>query len=100
MTRVFQTSDGLLVLGLVDGGPADRAGIQPIKLRIVPLWRGVGARLDPETADVIAAVDGKRVKNVEELLTEVEAHAPGDVVTLTIIRQGRARDIPVTLGKS
>ena len=37
---------------------------------------------------------------VDELLTEVEAHAPGEVVTVTVVRNGRAKDIPVTLGRS
>jgi S1-C subfamily serine protease len=100
ISRVFTTNDGLLVLGLADGGPAERAGIQAIKLRVVRHGMALVRRLDPESADLIVAVDGKRVHSVEELLTEVEAHAPGGVVNLTIIRQGHTRDVPVTLGKS
>jgi S1-C subfamily serine protease len=49
---------------------------------------------------VIVAVDGKRVKNVEELLTIVESHAPGEEVTLTVIRDGKTITVPVTLGQS
>ena len=57
-------------------------------------------RLDPDSADVIIAVNGTRVQNVEELLTEVELHAPGEVVVVTVIRGGRALDVKVTLGAS
>src|SRR6185437_15183796 len=35
VTRVFTTSQGLVVLDLVENGPAARAGIQPIKLKVV-----------------------------------------------------------------
>ena len=44
--------------------------------------------------------DTPRDEMRRELLTEVEAHAPGDVVTLTVIRGDRKRDVKVTLGKS
>jgi S1-C subfamily serine protease len=100
VTRVFSTSEGLLVLGLAEDGPAERAGVQPIRMRAYRYGGAIVRRLDPESADVIVAVDGKRVRNVDELLTEVEAHSPGEVVTLTVLRSGRARDIPVTLGRS
>jgi S1-C subfamily serine protease len=100
VTRVFTTNEGLLVLSLAEGGPAEAAGIEPIRARIYRYGGMPVRRLDPETADLIIAVDGKRVRNVDELLTEVESHAPGDVVTVTVIRGGRAKDIPVTLGRS
>lgn len=100
ITRVFTTNEGLLVLGLVENGPAERAGIQPIQTRVVRYGSALVRRLDPESADMIVAVNGKRVRSVEELLTEVESHAPGEVVTLTVLRDGRTIDVPVTLGQS
>ena len=100
VTRVFATSDGLLVLALADGAAAERAGIEPIRAKLYRYGGSVVRRLDPESADLIVAVEGKRVKTVEEMLTEVEAHAPGEVVTVTVVRGGRAREISVTLDKS
>ena len=47
---------------------------------------------------MIVAIDGTRVQNVDELLTEVEAHAPGDVVKVTVLRGGKLVDVPVKLG--
>ena len=100
VTRVFTTNEGLLVLAVAEDGPAAAAGIRPIRTRVMRYGSQLIQRLDPETADMIVAIDGKRVRNVEELLTEVEAHSPGQTVTVTVIREGRAKDISVTLGQS
>ena len=100
ITRVFTTSEGLIVLGVTEGGPAERAGIQPIKLKLMRYGAAIVRRIDPESADIIVAIDGKKVHNVDELLTEVEAHSPGQVATVTVIRNGRTMEIPVTLGRS
>ncbi|MGE3819524.1 MAG: S1C family serine protease [Isosphaeraceae bacterium] len=100
ITRVFTTAEGLLVLGLVDGGPADRAGILPIRLRVENRGGFRVRRLDPSTADLIVAVDGKRVRSVEDLLIAVESHAPGETVQIGIVREGEVMEIPVVLGAS
>ncbi len=98
--RVFATEVGLLVGDVVEGGPSDRAGIQPIQARVQQIGPFRVRRLDPDTADIIVAVDGRRVRNNDELLNEVEAHAPGDVVVLTVIRGRQQRDVRVRLGQS
>jgi S1-C subfamily serine protease len=98
--RVLVTDVGLLVGEVVEGGPADRAGIQPIQARFERVGPFRVRRLDPDTADIIIAVNGKRVRNSDELLNEVEAHAPGESVTLTVVRAGRRRDVRVVLGQS
>ena len=55
--------------------------------------------LDPDSADLIVAVDHKRVRTVEELLTEVEKHRPGETIRLTVVRDGKPTDIFVLLGQ-
>ncbi|SIO66473.1 serine protease, S1-C subfamily, contains C-terminal PDZ domain [Singulisphaera sp. GP187] len=100
ITRVFTTNEGLVVLGLVEDGPAERAGIQPIQVKVVRYGGALVRKLDPESADVLVAIDGKAVHNVDELLTEVESHAPGQVAKVTVRRGGRTLEIRVTLGKS
>jgi S1-C subfamily serine protease len=100
VTRVYRHNDGLLVLGLVDGGPADRAGLRSIGVKVVRTAFGPVRRLDPDSADVIVAIDGKPVTTVDDLLNEVESHAPGDCVTVTVLRAGRSVDVAVTLGES
>jgi S1-C subfamily serine protease len=100
LTRVYRTSDGLLVLGLVEGGPAEQAGLRPIQVKRYRYGNYVTSRPDPESADLIVAIDGKPVKTYEDVLTEVEAHAPGEKVVVTVIRKGKKVEVPVKLGRS
>jgi S1-C subfamily serine protease len=101
ITRVFATREGLLVVNLVEGGPAEQAGIQPIRMREERLAPGIIRRsLDYESADLIVAVEHKRVRTVEELLTEVEKHSPGTTIRITVVRDGKPVDVPVRLGRS
>ncbi len=100
LTRVYRTAEGLLVLGFVEGGPADRAGFRPLRFRKVRQGRSIVSRPDPESCDLIVAVDRKPVATYDELLVELEGHEPGQVVTVTVLRDGRKVDLPVTLGES
>jgi S1-C subfamily serine protease len=100
IAKVYATGEGLLVMAIVEGGPADRAGVQPVRMKIE---RGPGyirKSLDPDSADLIVAVDHKRVRTVDELLTEVEKHRPGENIRLTVVRDGQPVDIVVVLGQS
>jgi S1-C subfamily serine protease len=101
ISRVYATGEGLLVVALVEGGPAERAGILPVSFKVEQIAPGIIRRsLDPETADLIVAVEHKRVKTVEELLTEVEKHRPGTTIRVTVVRDGKPIDINVRLGQS
>ncbi|MEM6329903.1 MAG: PDZ domain-containing protein, partial [Planctomycetota bacterium] len=83
-------------------GPADRAGLRGF--RIVRSERRVGPRLyvqtsiDRDYADTIVAIDGTRVTTHTEFLEIMDRHQPGDTVTLTILRDGRPQQAPLTLG--
>jgi len=101
ITRVYATGEGLLVVTLVEGGPAERAGIQPIRMKVErPLPGYIRKTLDPDSADLIVAVEHKRVRSVEELLAEVEKHRPGETIRVTVVRAGKPIDIEVRLGQS
>jgi S1-C subfamily serine protease len=101
ITRVFATREGLLVVNLVEGGPAEHAGIQPIRIRAEQLAPGIIRQsLDYDSADLIVSVEHKRVRTVEELLTEVEKNKPGAIVRVTVVRDGKRVDVPVRLGRS
>jgi S1-C subfamily serine protease len=101
ITRVYSTEDGLLVLDLLEGGPAEAAGIRPIRVRLQQIAPGVvRPSIDRQSADLLVAVEHKRVHTVEELLTEVEKHRPGDTVRITVIRAGKPVDVSVQLGRS
>lgn len=101
LTRVYTTDQGLLVLALVEGGPAEQAGIRPIQMKVERIGPGFIRRsLDPDSADLIVAVEHRRVRTLDDLFTEVEKHQPGDTVRITVVRDGKPMDIPVKLGSS
>jgi putative serine protease PepD len=74
------TRDGALVLNVEPGGAAAKAGIRE--------------------QDVVIAVEGKRVGSSEELVVAVDAHNPGETVTVQIVRDGSSRDVKVTLDEA
>lgn len=98
--RYLATGKGLLVVSMVEGGPAEQAGIQGVKVRVEQGPGFIRRSIDPDTADLIVAVEHHRVFTLEELLTEVEKHHPGDVVRVTVVRDGKPMDIQVRLGQS
>ena len=70
---------GVLVVGAVDGSPADRAGIS--------------------AGDVVLKFSGKHVKKIEELRKYILSMKVGDSVQVTILRDGEKLDIKTTLGE-
>ncbi|MBI4504957.1 MAG: trypsin-like peptidase domain-containing protein [Chloroflexi bacterium] len=81
------TKRGVLVREVTEGGPAAKAGL-----------RGGGD--EPAKGDVITAIDSRPVTKVEDIITYLDAQkAPGDTVTLTILRGGQQQQLQVTLGE-
>lgn len=75
------TTNGAVVSSVAAGGPAAHAGIEP--------------------GDVIVAIDGKAIPNADAAIVGVRAnHKPGDVVQVTISRNGSLKTVAVTLGAS
>ncbi len=84
---------GVLVDEVVEGGPADEAGV-----------RGGDSSATIEGAnfkvggDIIVAVDGRRVSGMEEVISAIDEAAPGDEMKLTVRRGDETEEIVVTLG--
>ena len=96
--RVFETEEGLLVERLTPGGAAEQSGVRgPTLLR---QRRGpfVFERLDRSSADLIIAVDGKKVQTVADFREAIESLKPGDIVQLTVLRQDQQINVRVQLG--
>ncbi|MGE4272513.1 MAG: S1C family serine protease [Desulfitobacterium sp.] len=49
--------------------------------------------------DVITHIDGVKVENSTELISEIYKHNVGDQVTLTFVRNGQTKEVKVTLGE-
>ena len=72
--------DGRVVIAGIDRtGPAARGGVR--------------------AGDTVVAINGDRVESSRGLIRSVAAVAPGNTVKLTVRRQGRELDIPVTVGR-
>ncbi|MGA7157649.1 MAG: trypsin-like peptidase domain-containing protein [Acidobacteriaceae bacterium] len=68
--RVYGFPNGGVIVGeVVPGGPAAKAGVQP--------------------NDVIVSVDGRPIKNGDELISIISDKHPGSTVSLGIIRSGK-----------
>ncbi|MCB9603116.1 MAG: trypsin-like peptidase domain-containing protein [Sandaracinus sp.] len=81
---------GLLVLGLVEGSGAAQAGLVP-------------TRRDPMTGtlilgDVIVAVDAELVDDSLDLYRILDRKEVGEVVTVTVVREGQRVELSVRLG--
>jgi S1-C subfamily serine protease len=102
ITRVYQVEQGLVIATLAPDGPAERAGLRGFRLVRQQQRRGPfvyeETQIDRSTADLIIAVEGRQVRVADDLLSIVDQKRPGEEVVLTVIREGREIQVPVTLG--
>jgi S1-C subfamily serine protease len=102
ITRVGETEQGLKIVTLVPGGPAERAGLRGF--RVVRRQKRAGLfvieeqTIDRDYADLIVAVDGQPVRTADDLLSVIESKKPADEVVVTVVRQGRQLSVGVVLG--
>ena len=83
---------GAYVSSVVEGGPADKAGIRGgnVPSSVQGLYKG---------GDLIIAVDGQPIKDFSELMSYMVVNKnPGETITFTLLRDGRTLDIDVVLG--
>jgi S1-C subfamily serine protease len=89
------TDTGALVQSVVDGSPAEKAGLRAGVDKIT--FQG---QSDIATGgDLIVGVDGKPLTREHDLADEISAHATGERVSLTLYRDGARRTLDVELGK-
>jgi S1-C subfamily serine protease len=99
--------NGAYVTSVVPGGPADKAGLKA-GTQVIPQGNSQNnPQNNPQSSlgslsaggDLITAIDGNPIKTFDEMLSYLVEHkAPGDTVTLTILRGDQKLDVPVTLG--
>ena len=70
---------GVLVAGLERNSPAARAGLR--------------------AGDLVLAIDGSRIETSRALVRTVAAAPPGQMLRLTVLREGREREVPVQVGR-
>ena len=75
--KALGTNQGVMVSKIHPGGPADKAGLK--------------------MEDIIIAMNGKPVKDGDDLVTRVSETPVGTPVTLTVDREGKHMDYKVTI---
>ena len=84
--------NGALVADVVDGGPADGAGLEGGDDE--QTFQGQRIKVG---GDVILSVDGTPLVGESDLSELIARHHPGDTVTLEVIRDGERREVQVEL---
>jgi len=84
---------GVVIAAVVDGGPAERAGLkggaQQVTVRGIPVRSG---------GDIITAIDGDPVNSFDEMIAYLAAKKQvGQTVTVTIMRGTETLQVPLTL---
>jgi len=83
---------GAMVVEAAPGGPADKAGLKGANKQAQ-----IGNFLHPLGGDIIIQADNLEIKEADELIKYLRERKIGDQVTLKIIRDGKTREIKVTL---
>ena len=78
VNRVYGFKTGVLVQEVQPGGPADKAGLKP--------------------GDIITSVDGRPIKDGDDLVNEIASRKPGSSVRLGFLRDGKVTDTTATVG--
>ena len=76
----IKSTNGVLIAKVVEGGPAEKAGLQ--------------------ANDVIVAVNGKQVNSAGAFIGELAAKKSGQNIELKVIRNSKTVNINVTLGET
>jgi len=75
----LQQKTGAIVAGVLQGGPADKAGIKP--------------------GDILVSVNGDEITDTTKLLNTVAQIKPGTSTKVHVVRKGKEFDVNVVIGK-
>jgi S1-C subfamily serine protease len=99
---VMETKEGLVIRQVAKEGPAAEAGLQGGRVVMQQMKRGnfvVAQRpmIDYSQADRVVAFDGEELRTGVQFQDKLWSHRPGDIVKLTVVRDGNRVEIPITL---
>jgi serine protease Do len=78
VSRVYGFKSGVLISSVQPGFAADKAGLKP--------------------GDIITSVDGRPIKDGDELVNDISARKPGTTAKVGYIRNGQSLETTVTIG--
>ena len=83
--------EGALILSVDRGGPADQAGLQGT-------YRDRRGRFHP--GDVLLSLDGKSIRDGNDLYLTLERRSPGESISALVRRDGKDREVTLILTTS
>ena len=78
VNRVYGFKNGVLVNKVKPGGPAEKAGLK--------------------SGDIITTIDGRSIKDGDDLVNEIASRRPDSTIRLGYLRDGKLGDTTVTIG--
>jgi serine protease Do len=78
VNRVYGFKNGVLVQKVRPSGPAEKAGIK--------------------VGDIVTSIDGRSIKDGDDLVSEIASRRPGSTIRLGYLRDGKQADTTVTIG--
>ncbi len=78
VNRVYGFKNGVIVSEVQPGGPADKGGLK--------------------AGDIITSIDGRSIKDGDDMVNEIASRRPGSTIRLGFIRDGKPQDATVTIG--
>lgn len=88
----LNTQEFAYIHRVVDGGPADQAGLRGSEGSVE-----VDGFETPVGGDVIVEADGEPITDFNDLLAQISFHNPGEELDLVIIRDGERQSVSVEL---
>nr|ABZ07304.1 putative Trypsin [uncultured marine crenarchaeote HF4000_ANIW133I6] len=89
----LKQAKGFLVMTVVDGSPADKAGLKGMSQTQV-----IDGKDYPADGDIIISVDGKEVRKISDILIHLQREkSVGDEMVLGILRDGDFMDLTLKL---
>jgi len=86
LARVLELKDakGFLIITVVDGSPADKAGLKGMTTTQI-----INGKEYPADGDIIISVDDKEVRKISDILIHLQREkSVGDVMVLGVLRDG------------
>lgn len=75
--RVYGAKTGVIIRGITPGMPADKAGLKP--------------------GDIITSINGRELKDGDDLVSDISARKPGSTVQLGYVRDGKSATTTVSI---
>jgi len=89
----LKQAKGFLIITVVDGSPADKAGLKGMSQTKV-----IDGKEYPVDGDIIISVDGKEVRKISDILIHLQREkSVGDEMVLGILRDGDFMDLTLKL---